>query len=126
MPRNLSRPLQKEENMMSKFLDRELTRMRYVREITSTVSGGENKESGGLVPSTPKVVAPPVAEVKQDVEHTVEAQSLSQEDVAKEEESFAKLEAEFIAELGLLSTELPGYAKNLGVDLAPEENKGRK
>ena len=122
IPRNLSRPVHKEELTMSKFLDRELMRMRYVKGVATT--GGDNKETSGQGFHDANVFA----ETKQDMDAVHESKTLSQEDMAKEEESFAKLEAQFIAELGLLSVELPSYAKELGVDVRPpeDERKGRK
>lgn len=125
IPRNLTRPVHKEDVTMAKFLDRELMRMRYLKDVSVAGGGGENKDAGGgSFNNDPNVFA----DGKHDVDSSNETKAvISQEDLAKEEDSFAKLEAQFIAELGLLSVELPSYAKNMGVDLAPpEESKGRK
>jgi WD40 repeat protein len=127
IPRNLTRPLHKEDTIMNKFLDRELMRMRYLKGVVGGASGGgDNKESAGAAFHEANVYPNTVADGKHDGDSSSEAKMLSQEDLAKEEDSFAKLEAQFIAELGLLSVELPSYAKKLGVDLAVEETKGRK
>lgn len=48
------------------------------------------------------------------------------EALKKEEEEFAKLEALFITELKLSSSELPKYAKHMGIDVAVEEDKSKK
>ena len=125
IPRNLTRPVHKEEATMKKFLDRELMRMRYLKDVT-TATGGEQKDvGGGQGFNDPNVFA----DGKHDDSSSTEAKALNQEDMAKEESSFALLEAQFIAELGLLSVELPSYAKKMGVDLKPPEDspsKGRK
>jgi hypothetical protein len=53
---------------------------------------------------------------------------LTLEALQKEEDDFSKLEDLFITELGLISTELPSYAKSKGVDVAtpaePEQRSG--
>lgn len=51
-----------------------------------------------------------------------DARKMEYEARKKEEDDFAKLEAAFIAELELKSTELPEYARHLGID-APEKGK---
>jgi hypothetical protein len=51
--------------------------------------------------------------------------ALSAEALQREEEEFAKLEAQFIAELDLKSDELPDYAKQMGTDLAPPPEEGK-
>jgi len=122
IPRNLTRPLHKEETMMSKFLERELLRMKYLKGIA--LSGGENKESATT--SFNEVNAWSTVADGKNSGDSDETKTLSQEDLAKEEEMFAKLEAQFINELGLLSGELPSYAKKLGVDVAVPEVKGKK
>lgn len=120
IPRNLTRPLHKEETIMSKFLDRELLRMKYLKGVT--VSAGETKEN----PTSFNEVNAWNSSAEGKNVDSEETKALSQEDVAKEEEMFAKLEAQFIAELGLLSVELPSYAKKMGVDVAIPEVKGNK
>lgn len=57
-----------------------------------------------------------------------DTKKLSAEALQKEEDDFSKLEDLFITELGLMSTELPSYAKSKGVDVAvppePEQRSG--
>jgi hypothetical protein len=52
-----------------------------------------------------------------------EAKRLELEAIKKEEADFAKLEAMFIAELQLTSSDLPKYAKHMGVDVAVVDDK---
>jgi hypothetical protein len=74
---------------------------------------------------------------KQDADGNIMASSsnnddsvkkLSAEALQKEEDDFSKMEDLFITELGLMSTELPSYAKAKGVDVAlppePEQRSG--
>lgn len=67
----------------------------------------------------------PAADGADGAESVDETKKAEYEARKKEEDDFAKLEAAFIAELELKSTELPSYAQHLGID-APEKGKESK
>lgn len=122
MPRNLSKPVHKEETIMLKFLERELQRIeldKAARESQAVV--GAEKHQAAARPGTAEEVAAPVPAAPIGKPPTAvpptpvaagtarintggaEAATVSEEAQAlsKEEEDFLKLEAAFMTELGL-------------------------
>jgi hypothetical protein len=120
-------------------------RIAYVKEIEAeddaNVTADDGMGGGGNARAAPAAAAPsragtaagatrtgsaaPPAEGAEGGEGVDDARKLEYEARKKEEDEFAKLEAAFIAELELKTTELPDYAKHLGVD-APEKGKDGK
>jgi len=121
LPRNITRTVHREEAIMSNFLDRELKRLNYLKESTVEQSGEVKDEWGGHK-DTESLQRTGGADAKHDGDSKDEAKKPSAEALAKEEEEFAKLEAQFIAELGLTSEELPDYAKDIPLNNATTED----
>ncbi|CAE7459053.1 DNAI3, partial [Symbiodinium microadriaticum] len=119
MPRNITRPVPNEESIMRRFLDRELKRLNYIKETTA--SAGDETEGKQDSDMSFTRVGTATADAKQDSEGMDSTKALSAEALQKGEDDFAKLEAQFIAELELRSDELPDYARQMGIDLAPPE-----
>mmetsp|Transcript_17406 Transcript_17406/g.18148 ORF Transcript_17406/g.18148 Transcript_17406/m.18148 type:complete len:887 (+) Transcript_17406:60-2720(+) len=124
IPRNITRSVHREEAIMSKFLDRELKRLNYLKE--TSMHGTESKDAGNT--SYSRIGGGTGSnDIKQDGQDTSDdtMKKISAEALQKEEDDFTKLEELFITELGLTSHDLPTYAKNKGVDVAqpePEKN----
>lgn len=113
-----------------------LQRIAYVKEIEAENDSNAANDDGGMR-APPAAAASRVATssgarasaaaVEGDVdggESIDDSKKAIYEARKKEEEEFAKLEAAFIAELELKSSELPEYAKHLGVD-APADKKAK-
>eukprot|EP00981_Chlorochromonas_danica_P002312 scaffold446_cov183-Ochromonas_danica.AAC.11 len=138
MPRNLTKPVHKEETIMLKFLERELQRIELDKAEGNAESliGAERlkdvaEKAAGSDESplpVPAVVAPPPPLSPPKTSTTASgfrtgsapgtAGSSNQEGggeasqpVSKEEEDFLKLESIFISELGLDGEHLPAFAR---------------
>jgi len=117
IPRNIIKPIPREEILMTNFIDRELKRSIFLKE---NLSADEN----GLRPAA---VTDSLFKPKTDGDAASEdgkKESKEEEDSrkAKEEDDFYKLEAMFITELSLTSAELPEFAKKI-VPSSPDKNK---
>mmetsp|Transcript_31475 Transcript_31475/g.45303 ORF Transcript_31475/g.45303 Transcript_31475/m.45303 type:complete len:879 (+) Transcript_31475:10-2646(+) len=109
VPRNLSRPVHKEESLMLKFLERELQRM-------------ESLADDPIVPAVD--AAADALQLESDNNRSTEVDHLNSSGMvpeefakankamlAKEEEEFLKLESIFITELSISGDQLPNFFK---------------
>lgn len=111
VPRNLSRPVHKEESIMANFFERELKRVEYLKEnraltlaAAASLDDDRDRERGGGDSGTiPAAGGRPDGSTQGDVKQE------NAEAMKKEEDEFAKLEAKFIEELSLSSSDLPAF-----------------
>ena len=117
VPRPLARPVHKEESIMSAFLDREYTRLNYLKDNfvhdPANASIVEDNSRAATAFDAPPVAEPITLEMQQKAQH---------EALKKEEDDFFKLELAFINELGLSKEQLPAFIK----DKIPEEKAEAK
>lgn len=121
-----------------------MQRQQYVKEMAAQeeaarAAAEEAKNAGGAQAATKKpaaAAAAPAPLLKSQSAPAIvmapgdasagemdEAKRIELEALKKEEADFAKLEAMFIAELQLTSSDLPKYAKHMGIDVAVAEEK---
>lgn len=126
VPRNLTRPIPKEEQTMMAFFEREQLRIEYVKQIpeiegftnsgNSTLALAEMKidrvSSAPMTASKPPDTAgntqPADGAIASDVDESAKALREAQK---KEEDEFLKAEAAFIAQLGMQWDALPEAIK---------------
>jgi len=138
VPRNLVRPVHREETVMSLFLERENQRLHYVKEhfgkeIPTTAGGG----GGGSVAAA-VVAAAVVSQGDDEIDGLMDLEAQSKEAEAaaheadakarhdaqkKEEDEFHKLEMLFISELELPVKSLPSFIHDAVVAAESETKK---
>lgn len=99
-----------------------LQRLNYLKE---TSPQGESKEGDNDDMAFARMGGPGEAKPA-DGDTQDNSKTMSAEALQKEEDEFAKLEAQFIAELELRSEDLPEYAKLMGTDINPPEESNSK
>lgn len=128
MPRNLTKPVHKEESTMLKFLERELQRIELEKAAKEEAANrakaeGHHHEEKGMVNTTSKATAADAfakdnksaaAGAPSDISTMTQAEAAAKAEQAalqKEEEEFLKLESAFIVEMGIDTSQLPSFVK---------------
>jgi len=129
MPRNLIRPVHKEETVMSLFLEREKQRLYYIKEnfaqenATSSQKEDEGAAGGGGF-ADPFNDGPTAKEIDAAAQ---EAVAKARHDAQKkEEDDFNKLEMLFITELGLTPSSLPSFIQEAYIQTIEKEKETKK
>ena len=124
VPRSLTRPVPREEQLMAAFFEREQQRNDYMQHIpeiedpaaaaaaAAAMAGfSAPKSSVAAAPSAPPTAAKPSGDVAVAEGEVDEGTKAAREALKKEEDEFLKMEAAFIAELGLSYEALPDSIK---------------
>eukprot|EP01041_Mallomonas_annulata_P005133 gene5133-10260_t len=120
IPRNLSRPVHKEESLMTTFFEREIKRVNYLKENRTVSESNDNDDrdrgnGNGFGNVDTNGLSSQRIETSNQMDDP-KSKTENVEMIKKDEEDFAKLEALFISELGLSTTELPSYLPVSGKD----------
>ena len=147
MPRNLIRPVPKEESIMQGFMAREWERIQYLDTIpeiegfksTAAAVGSsstgdfdlDEEEEAADAPPTTASAMPPAgagADGGNDLAPTAEdnhaaARKAKREALKKEEEDFLRMEALFVSELELEQEDIPDNIRSTMVQLSDKEKE---